>query len=493
MGTGAGRPAQSALATIVLVADAQAMFAEALAQGLEHEGLRVAPEYPHRGGMGLDAVRRHRPDVVVYDHWMPELDGPAATEAIATEAPGTKVLITSWCHGPQHIREALAAGAVGFLPKGLRVTQVAHAVRRAGAGEPLVYADQLARLVDDLEGRLDDSYQHYTGLSSLTEREVEVLQALADGTTLAELAAEHSVSVGTVKNHVHKILTKTGTRSQVEAVALARKELFLGPGRQRRRAGPAATSSSTRRRAPATAATPAATAAPTATTGPTGPATRGRRARDGRVSVLVADTQRLFADAVAGALAHDARLRVLPALPARAGEAIDAAVQLRPDVVVYDLYLPDMEAAAALRALSRWAPGTRALIASWYHGRRQVRRALAIGAGVVIPKSATTAALGDAVYRAGGRHAADHAALVDAVVAALDDGRPVDERLLELLPRELQVLHLLAGGRTPSQISGQLCLAVGTVKNLISSLMAKLGVRTRLQALTIAREHGFVA
>lgn len=163
----------------VLVADARLLFAETLARALRHDhGIDVVPEHPARGEAALDAVRRIRPHVVIYDNWMLELDGPSAVSAMGTHVPGAKVVVTSGYHGPHHISAALAAGAAGFLPKSLRVGQVADAVRRAAAGEALVFAEELADLMDDLKERLEVSRIRTVGLSSLTARELEVLEAV---------------------------------------------------------------------------------------------------------------------------------------------------------------------------------------------------------------------------------------------------------------------------------------------------------------------------
>lgn len=466
----------------VLIADTQPLFAEALGCALDdEEDLKVIAEFPDRGLAAVDAVRRHRPDVVVYDHWMLEIDGPTATRAIQCFAPATKVLVASWYHGTPHIQAALAAGAVGFLPKSLSVAQVADAVRRAGADEPLVFAEQLAGLVDGIEARYDASVARSERLDSLSRREIEVLRALAEGRTLSAVAQQLSISVGTAKNHVCSILAKTGARSQTEAVAIARRERFVvdaRPGRTDDRADAG--------RPQQGVLPPASSPAP------------GRRARGdggGRISVVVADSQRLFADALASGLAHDPRLSVL-ATPTRAGEAIDAVLSHRPDVAVYDLHLRDMEGTAAVRALARWAPATRVIFVSWYHGRPAVRKALAAVPDLVVPKTASLATVCEAVRRAGEREAGVHAADIALLLDLLDGEHPGDDRLdrlLTLSPREVQVLQLVANGKPTKEMASELCLAVGTVKNLSHRLMAKLGVSSRLEAVAMARDKGFLS
>lgn len=459
----------------VLVADSQLLFADALAQALGAEdGIAVVDERPDRGPSTLDAVARLRPDVVIYDDSMLGLDGPAATKAIASFAPQAKVLVSSWFHSSDQIRATLRAGAAGFVPKSLRLAQLVHAVRQAAAGQPLVFGDQLAGLIEDLEGRWDESVSRYERLSSLTSRELQVLQVLAEGRALPEVAEELSISLGTLRNHVHKSLAKTGARTHVEAVAMARAAGFLSWSGRRRDAR--ANSS-----------------------GPLGEAARpvvpASRPRGGGISVLVADAQRLFADAIASCLEQASGVSVIDASTSRAGEAIDAVMSFGPDVVVYDLHLRDMEGTTAVRALSRWAPSTRIILVSWYNGRPQVRRALAAAPDIVVPKTVPVARLVEAVRLAGERDAAAHAAELLTVLDLLDGGRPGNnalEQILSLTPREVQVLQHLAKGRPVKETAAELYLAVGTVKNLTSRLMSKLGVGSQLEAVTMAGEAGFL-
>lgn len=462
----------------VLIADAQALFAQALGVALgAYDRLQVVGERPVCGPTAIAAVCRHRPDVVVYDYWMLGLDGPTAIREILAAAPGTKVLVTSWFHSSAHIRAALDAGAAGFLPKSLGLASVAEALRRVGAGEPLVFAEQLAGLVENLENRWDRAVRRAEKLASLTPRESEVLQALAEGTPAPELAQQLSISVGTLRNHIHHILAKTGTRSKAEAIDLAREARFFS------RRGLGASREQVNERTDDHLA-------PRSTRGPQ------RHRAIGDVSVLVADTQLLFAEALAAALSRHPGVVVVPVLPTRAPEAIEAVVTCRPDVVVYDLHLRDMESAGALRALSRWAPNTRVVLLSWYHGLPKVRKALAAAPDVVVPKSATLDELCDAVHRAAQNDECSHAAEVAHVVELLDGGRQGDaavQRLLTLTPREIQVLHLLAKGSGIKEVATALYLSAGTVKNLSHRLMRKLGVRTHPEAQAMARHAGFLS
>lgn len=212
----------------VLVADGQRLFAEALATALRAApDLQVVAEYPTTGPVAAQAVIRHHPDVVLLDYWMPGMDGPSTTRAILAWSPRTKVLLVSWFHGPAHVQEALDAGACGFLPKSLRLDQVMAAVRRASDGEALVYGAELAQLVEDIEGRLDEADDQTERLLALSPREVEVLQLLGEGRSARQISEDLFISAGTVKNHIHRILAKTGAQSQLEAVAMARRAALI--------------------------------------------------------------------------------------------------------------------------------------------------------------------------------------------------------------------------------------------------------------------------
>ncbi|MFN2606561.1 MAG: LuxR C-terminal-related transcriptional regulator [Acidimicrobiales bacterium] len=234
------RPEAAVTDITVLVADAQRLFADALITALSRQpDLRPSAECPTTGPATIQLLGRLRPDVALVDYWMPAMEGPAVTRAAASSSPRTKVLLLSWLHGPIQIREALASGAAGFLPKSIGLDELEAAIRRAHQGEPLVYGPQLAKLAGDIEARYQDASEQTGRLDTLSPREVEVLQLLGDGRTPHEIAEALFISQGTVKNHIHRILRKTGAQSQLEAVAMARRALLIqdrhypGPNRPR--------------------------------------------------------------------------------------------------------------------------------------------------------------------------------------------------------------------------------------------------------------------
>lgn len=221
-------PAQLALVK-VLVADAQRLFAEAIGIALGTiSDFDVVPEYPTDGNHALDVVARHDPHVIVVDYWLPGMSGAALTRALLQRAGTPKVLLVSWLHGGQHVQEALVAGAVGFLPKSLSFEQLVEAIRRASRGEGLVFAEEVASFVKGIGQRAEEFEAGAQKLATLTPREAEVLQLLGQGLAPKEIGSRLSITLGTVKNHIHKILTKTGARSQLEAILIGRWHRVIG-------------------------------------------------------------------------------------------------------------------------------------------------------------------------------------------------------------------------------------------------------------------------
>ncbi|HVE46788.1 MAG TPA: response regulator transcription factor [Acidimicrobiales bacterium] len=464
--------------TRVLVADTQPLFAEAVGAALDQEDdIEVIPRFPTRGGDALETIQLHRPDVVIYDHWMLEVDGPTATRALASSVPETKVLILSWYHGTVQIQAALSAGATGFLPKSLRLEQLVEAVRRAAAGDPLVFGDELAKLIEGIEERYEGGSEFWERFASLSPREMEVLRAIADAAPPAQVAEKLGISVGTLKNHIHHILAKTATSSQLEVVSLARVLGLVVESRP----GPAAPSG-----------TPAASLVRSRRRGPAKPSPD----RAGRCSVLVADTERLFAEALGRCLAKEADFSVMPVFPTYGLAAVECVLRHRPDVVLYDLWLRGLQGTAAVRALGRWCPGTKPILLSWFHGRPQVRRALASASVGLVPKTAGLATVVEAVLATHGRPTETHAAELVELVDILRVGdTPADdrlERLLTLSLREMELLQQMSFGIPAKRIAQEMSLAVGTVKNSIHQLLAKTGARNQAEAVAIARDHGFL-
>jgi DNA-binding NarL/FixJ family response regulator len=188
---------------------------------------------------GEDAVRdarELRPDVIVTDIRMPRLDGISATRRILAEHACAVVLITTF-DDDEYLFDGIAAGASGFLLKDSGPELLAAAVRSASRGDSLIDPAMTRALI---EQRVGDTRPNETGhtplpqqvalLGDLSEREREVLDAVARGLSNGEIAAELWVSVPTVKSHISSILAKTGTRTRVQAAVFAYESGFMKPG-----------------------------------------------------------------------------------------------------------------------------------------------------------------------------------------------------------------------------------------------------------------------
>jgi DNA-binding NarL/FixJ family response regulator len=204
----------------VLLADDQTLVRTGFRVILETEGdIEVVAE----ADTGLEAIRQAqlaRPDVILMDIRMPELDGLAATEQILRQADPPTIVVLSTFDQNEYIYRALRAGAAGFLLKDAPSTRLIAAVRAAATGDSLIDPAITRRLVE----RFTEPVQPQglpPRLASLTDRELDVLRLIARGLANAEIAAELVVAETTVKTHVARILAKLGLRDRVQAVVLA--------------------------------------------------------------------------------------------------------------------------------------------------------------------------------------------------------------------------------------------------------------------------------
>jgi len=171
------------------------------------------------GAEALAVCRREQPDVVCMDVRMPGMDGIAATRRLLEESWAPRVLVLTTFDLDRYVYDALRAGASGFLVKDAPPERLVAAVRAVAAGEELFAPTVLRRLVESYVREPPDDAGDV--LAPLTEREREVLQAMAGGLTNAEIAAVLYLSPATVKTHIARILPKLGLRDRVQAVVLA--------------------------------------------------------------------------------------------------------------------------------------------------------------------------------------------------------------------------------------------------------------------------------
>jgi DNA-binding NarL/FixJ family response regulator/class 3 adenylate cyclase len=184
------------------------------------------------GRSALDLVRRTRPDVVLMDIRMPELDGLKAGEAILSDPElDTHVLMLTTFDLDEYVYEALRIGASGFLLKDAPADRLLDAVRVAASGDALLAPSITRRLIERFSRVVrPDADGVPEALSELTARELEVLRLVARGLSNSEIAAELVVGENTVKTHVAHVLGKLGLRDRVQAVVLAYETGLVAAG-----------------------------------------------------------------------------------------------------------------------------------------------------------------------------------------------------------------------------------------------------------------------
>ncbi len=184
---------------------------------------------------GLEALavtREHRPDVVVMDIRMPQMDGLEACRRITGDPSlaATRVLVLTTFELDEYVFAALEAGASGFLLKGGEPADLISAIQIVATGEALLAPSVTRRLIDRyLAGPSAREPVEPDGYDELTAREREMLTVIASGMTNAEIAAHFHLSPLTVKAHVSRILTKLGARDRVQLVVIAHRSGLVTP------------------------------------------------------------------------------------------------------------------------------------------------------------------------------------------------------------------------------------------------------------------------
>jgi DNA-binding NarL/FixJ family response regulator len=211
-------------ATRVVLAEDQPMVRAGFRALLDSRGdIEVVGEAA-TGAEALEQVRALRPDVVVMDIRMPEMDGLEATRRITEDRAltDTRILVLTTFELDEYVFGALDAGASGFLLKGGEPADLVRAIQIVADGESLLAPSVTRRLIDTYVAR---PHRRTTtvpdGLSELTTREREVLELIATGLTNAEIAQLLHLSPLTAKTHVSRILTKLGARDRVQLVVIA--------------------------------------------------------------------------------------------------------------------------------------------------------------------------------------------------------------------------------------------------------------------------------
>jgi DNA-binding NarL/FixJ family response regulator len=215
----------------VLVADDQALVRAGFVALLDAQDDITVVAQANTGTAALAAARELRPDVVLMDIRMPEMDGLAATRAIAADLAlaTVRVVVLTTFELDEYVFEAMRAGASGFLVKHTEPAELVRAVRVVADGEALLSPSVTRRLVSEFAARTKPSSGASTALAELTMREREVMALVAEGLTNAEIGERLFMSPATARTHVSRILTKLGARDRTQLVVMAYESGLVRP------------------------------------------------------------------------------------------------------------------------------------------------------------------------------------------------------------------------------------------------------------------------
>jgi DNA-binding NarL/FixJ family response regulator len=207
---------RSRLARVVLADDHDLARAGLRSLLSGERGLEVVGEAA-TGREALNLVRRVRPDLVLLDVRMPDMNGLAVTRAIKQESPGTSVIVFTMYENADYLVEALQAGAAGYLLKGSSKAEILATVRQVLAGDSLLRPD----LVLQLLRRLSEPTVDPGIANQLTRRQHDVLRLIVLGQTNREIAETLNLTVSTVKTHVEQVIGKLGVSDRTQAAVRA--------------------------------------------------------------------------------------------------------------------------------------------------------------------------------------------------------------------------------------------------------------------------------
>jgi two-component system response regulator DesR len=197
----------------VVLAEDQGMVLGALAALLEIEGDIKVTAKARNGKEALEAVLTHKPDVFITDIEMPLMSGLDVAAELKRRRTGTRVVIVTTFARAGYLRRALEAGANGYLLKDMPAEELAEAVRRVHQGLRVIHPE----LATEAWGEMDP----------LTDRERQVLRLAGEGMSSGDIAAELSLSEGTVRNYLSEAISKMGAGNRVEAARMARTKGWL--------------------------------------------------------------------------------------------------------------------------------------------------------------------------------------------------------------------------------------------------------------------------
>lgn len=212
----------------LVIADDHALFRDSLRSLLTSHGVEVLGE-ARNGKEAIDLAWRYKPDVVLMDLMMPEMDGLEATKRLVAELPEVKVVVLTASDDESNLFEAIKAGAKGYLLKDLEAQRFFLLLDGVAKGEPALTPTLARKLLDEFARPKSSARDSYDP-DALTDREQEVLELMVEGVTSnRRLAGELGVSENTVKFHVRNILDKLHLHNRAQVVAYALRHRLVEP------------------------------------------------------------------------------------------------------------------------------------------------------------------------------------------------------------------------------------------------------------------------
>ncbi len=220
MGESVVEGARPRAALRAVIADDDPFARRVIRDALQRGGVQVVAE-ARNGRHAIELTLYHRPDVVVMDVVMPELDGILATRRIVQELPDQIVIVLTGTEDDELGLQALRAGAAGYLSKDLDVEVLPKTLEAARQGEAVISRRMAMRLVEQVRRTSESGHGMRPVRSPLTPREWEVVDLIRLGRTTDQIADELVLSIETVRSHVKNLMRKLGVRSREDAVAAA--------------------------------------------------------------------------------------------------------------------------------------------------------------------------------------------------------------------------------------------------------------------------------
>jgi DNA-binding NarL/FixJ family response regulator len=218
-------PAGGGSPSRIVVADDHPLIREALTRTIDEQPDLEAIGVATDGLEALELCRRFQPELVLMDVLMPNMDGLEATRKIKRDSPRTSVLVLTASEDPNHLSEALKAGAAGYVQKEAATQETIGAVRKVLEGESSldqeVATRLLKRLMDDPEPEPNGRAKGESLPELLSNRESEVLGLVSRGCTNQQIARKLLISVSTVKKHVRNVISKLGVSDRTQAAVRA--------------------------------------------------------------------------------------------------------------------------------------------------------------------------------------------------------------------------------------------------------------------------------